>query len=129
MLRFQDRELKIADIPGIIEGAASGAGLGLKFLRHISRTCLLVFVVDLGEPDCLAKPKILLKELCNYSTELAHRRRILVGNKLDLSGSEEALRRLTEEYPEETIIGISALQRKGLERLKDALENAFGSPG
>jgi GTP-binding protein len=126
VLRFRDRELTIADIPGIIEGAASGAGLGLKFLKHISRTSLLMLLIDLHAPDCLSAPTILLNELRAYSTELAQKRRMLVGNKIDLPGSEEAFQKLKEEHPEEATVGISALHRSGLESLKDAIEKAFG---
>ncbi len=124
-LWFEDREITIADIPGIIEGASSGAGMGLKFLRHVSRTSFLILLLDLSAPTYLVTPKILLEELGSYRADMTQKRRILVGNKLDQSGAAEALEILREEYPGETIIGISALRGDGLDRLRSFIAEAF----
>ncbi len=129
VLGLEDREITIADIPGIIEGASSGAGMGLRFLRHISRTSFLILLLDLSAPTYLATPKILLGELGTYRADMTQKRRILVGNKLDQSGAAEALEQLREEYPEETIIGISALHGDGLDRFRSVVAAAFDCCG
>jgi GTP-binding protein len=111
-------ELILADIPGIIEGASSGAGLGLKFLKHISRTRALAFLVDLSAEGWETAFDVLLEELRGYAPELAEKKRILVGTKLDLSEAREAFPRFCEKYPDERTLGISAITRAGLEALK-----------
>ena len=85
------RRLVLADIPGLIEGAHEGVGLGDAFLRHIERTRVIVHLVDLcppeGSPTPLEAYRILRRELEKYSPVLAEREEILVGNKLDLTGA------------------------------------------
>jgi len=89
--RLEDRELVIADIPGLIEGAHAGAGLGEDFLRHIERTRLLVHVVDLAREDPLADIAVVEAELAAYGHGLMERPRLFALNKLDLfEGRERA---------------------------------------
>jgi GTP-binding protein len=78
------RSLTIADIPGIIEGASEGRGLGLQFLRHIERTRVLLFLIDLSDPDPAATRDLLQNELAAYSEVLANRPRVFALNKADL---------------------------------------------
>jgi GTP-binding protein len=125
VLRFEDSEITIADIPGIIKGASSGAGLGLSFLKHISRTSLLILLIDLSAPSFLGTPEILLEELECYGHDMLQKRRIVVGNKMDVAGSEEKLNQLRDKHPEETVYGISALRGDGLDILKGALADLF----
>jgi GTP-binding protein len=127
VLRYPDREAVIADIPGIIEGASTGAGLGFGFLRHISRTKLLVLVIDLSSDDCLDTPVKLLAELDSFDAVLAKRTRILVGNKMDIPGTDKNLDLLTRSYPEEKVFGISALKDLGLAELKEELFEMIAS--
>lgn len=91
------RSFVIADIPGIIEGASKGAGLGLQFLRHLSRTRLLLQLVDVtpskAEDEVVADVQQVFRELENFSVDLAARERWLVFNKLDLMPEEEGARR------------------------------------
>ncbi len=115
-----DRDIILADIPGIIEGASLGAGLGIQFLKHIARTKGLAFIIDLGDPDYLTSFEILRKELSSYSEELANRKRILVGSKLDLDEAPQHLDELKKRYPRECIYGISAFSRSGLQELEAA---------
>ena len=116
------RSFVIADIPGIIEGAADGAGLGLRFLKHLQRTKLLLHIVDMFPPgegeDPVENAIKLVNELKKFSTELHERERWLVLNKLDLLPSDEAdkicddfVKRLDWKGP---IYRISALAQKGL---------------
>ena len=84
------RSFVMADVPGLIEGAAQGAGLGVQFLKHLSRTRLLLHLVDIGPlTDPVADVAVILKELNQFSPELAARERWLVLNKLDLVAPEE----------------------------------------
>jgi len=121
MLSVHERDIVIADIPGIIEGAHDGAGLGLRFLKHISRTSALVFMVDLSDDTWRGAFGVLRKELESYSPELAARRRILVGNKLDLDEAASRLGDFTQAYPGEEVFGISVFSGEGLDSLREAL--------
>jgi len=93
VVRVSDhRSFTVADIPGLIEGAAEGAGLGIQFLKHVSRTGLLLHLVDvapLGDGDPAADVRVVEGELAKFSTELAARERWLVLNKVDLIAPEE----------------------------------------
>jgi GTP-binding protein len=121
MVRFHGQEILLADIPGIIEGASHGAGLGLEFLRHIRRTRLLLFVIDLGEPDPGAGYRMLTDELRAFDEEMNRKPRLVVGNKLDLDEAAERLKTLANSLPGETVLGISALTGSGTERLLQEL--------
>lgn len=113
----------MADIPGLIENAHSGAGLGHEFLRHIERTRVLAHIVDLAPndgSDPVANVRIIRRELEQFSAELAKRPSVLVGNKTDLPEAEENRLRLEEELGEEIIL-ISAVTGKGLNKLAGVL--------
>ncbi|HPM78893.1 MAG TPA: GTPase ObgE [bacterium] len=117
----------VADIPGIIEGASEGAGLGLRFLRHIERTRLLVHILDLDEHtgrDPLADFDALNGELRAYSEELAQRPQIVVANKIDIPAAEEALQHLTTALNERgiKIYPVSAKAGMGVETLLKAID-------
>jgi GTP-binding protein len=121
VFRLPDTELILADIPGIIEGASRGAGLGLRFLKHINRTRALILLIDLGRPDPACTLEVLKKELAAYDAALLARPRLVVGNKLDLPGAEARLEELAERTRAaggERVIGISALSGEGLDRLR-----------
>jgi len=112
--RGQGRDIVIADIPGLIEGASSGAGLGIRFLKHISRTAALAFLVDLGDEGFLDAFDVLQKELESFSPRLAEKKRLLVGTKTDLDEDGQRLRQLKEKYPQEVFIGISVFSGDGI---------------
>ncbi|MFP4054676.1 MAG: GTPase ObgE [Phycisphaerae bacterium] len=120
MSRF--RRFVMADIPGLIEGAHDGAGLGDEFLRHIERTKLLVHMVDACpyDGDPVADYRAIRKELDEYSPQLADKDEIVVANKLDLTGADEVVQRMAEELGVE-VIPISAVTGKGLERLGEII--------
>jgi GTP-binding protein len=96
----EHKSFVMADIPGVIEGAAEGAGLGIRFLKHLQRTRLLLHLVDIAPPDPQADPvkdaRAIVAELKRFSSELAARERWLVLNKLDLMTEEAADRRCRE---------------------------------
>lgn len=118
--------LVIADIPGLIEGASEGAGLGTRFLKHIARTTALVFLIDVSDSDFLSHFAILSKELNSFQPQLMKKKRIIVGTKLDLSGAREHLVELQKQYPDEIVIGISSLLEEGLKELKQCCMTVTG---
>jgi len=116
----------IADIPGLIEGAHTGAGLGHKFLRHIERTQILLHVIDASSPDeqPLQEYRTLENELRVYNDELMDRQRLVVLNKIDLLEDEQRLAALQELFfKAEGVrpLAISALTGQGLAQLQEAL--------
>ena len=120
VLTAGDRDIIIADIPGLIEGASSGAGLGIRFLKHISRTKALAFLIDLSDDNYLDAFDILLNELDSFSAQLAKKKRLLAGTKTDLEGTTERLAELSAKYPAEEVIGISVFSGNGMEELSRA---------
>lgn len=126
VLQFDDHApCVIADIPGLIEGAHEGAGLGHKFLKHIERTRILLHVIDVsgegGEP--LEQFRVLEKELQQYNDQLVGRRRLIVLNKIDLLAQPDRLEEISAAFREKdlTILAISALTGEGLDNLKDVV--------
>ena len=115
----------MADIPGIIEGASEGKGLGHRFLRHIERNAVLLFLVSADADDIAERYAILLKELEQHSEELLHKKRLLAISKSDLL-DEELKSEISENLPEGVqAVFISSLASQGLQELKDALWKLF----
>jgi GTP-binding protein len=123
------RSFVMADIPGLIEGAADGAGLGIQFLKHLQRTRVLLHLVDIAPPDPEADPvqdaKAIAAELKKFSADLAKKERWLVLNKVDLLPADEAdklckdiVRRLRWKGP---VFRISGIARQGTEELCQAV--------
>jgi GTP-binding protein len=121
------RRLVLADLPGLIEGAHTGHGLGHAFLRHIERTRVIVHLIDLcpveGTPEPLHAYHVIRKELERYSLHLAQRPEIVVGNKLDLSGAEESLASLRTALGVD-VLGASGVSGAGLRELAEAMWRA-----
>ena len=126
MVRYrEDRSFVMADIPGIIEGAAEGRGLGLRFLRHIERNALLLFMIPADTERIADEYRLLLGELTKYNAELLEKRKVLAITKCDLIDEEiqgwireELQNELPEHLP---LIFISAAAHQGLSELKDLL--------
>jgi len=109
----------IADIPGLIEGAHEGVGLGHDFLRHVERNRMLLFILDAAQVDgrdVMEDFITLRNELEYFNPELLNRPYLIVANKLDVPGAEENLRALQEKYGDK-VYGISAVSGKGIEEL------------
>jgi GTP-binding protein len=121
LMRLPERDVILADIPGIVEGASHGKGLGLRFLRHIERCAALLYLVDLSEEECPATVRVLQEELASYAGELAARPRLIVGTKLDLPDAAKGLSALQAAFPRDHIVGISSFSREGLSELKKAI--------
>ncbi|PKL25435.1 MAG: GTPase ObgE [Spirochaetae bacterium HGW-Spirochaetae-3] len=117
VLTIADRDIILADIPGIIEGAHDGAGLGIRFLKHISRTAALAFLIDLSDDKFLDSFRVLLSELAGFSEELVSKPRIVIGTKLDLPETTGRLEELAAALPDERVVGISTFSGEGLESL------------
>ncbi|NNL42770.1 MAG: GTPase ObgE [Desulfobacterales bacterium] len=114
----------VADIPGLIEGAHKGAGLGIKFLRHIERTRILVHLIDalsIDLNDPLKGYHAINQELALYSKRLAKKPQIVVLNKLDLPGADEASQVFESAASDMKILRISAIDQTGIEQLKSQM--------
>lgn len=122
MVYYRDnRSFVMADIPGIIEGASEGRGIGLRFLRHIERNALLLFMIPADTDHIAQEYEMLLRELVKYNTELAEKRKVLAITKCDLI-DEELQEMLRAELPEGLpVIFISSVAQRGLMELKDLL--------
>lgn len=116
-----NRSFVMADIPGIIEGASEGKGLGLRFLRHIERNSLLLFMIPADSDDIRKEYEILHNELVKYNPDLLTKSRVLAITKSDML-DDELIEALSEELPEGIpYIFISAVAQTGLVALKDLL--------
>jgi len=114
------RSFIMADIPGIIEGAHEGKGLGLRFLRHIERNSLLLFMVPCDADDIAGEYRILLNELQQYNPELLDKQRILAVTKSDMI-DDELTNEIEETLPDVPYVFISSVAQKGLSQLKDMI--------
>jgi len=115
----------MADIPGIIEGAAEGKGLGLRFLRHIERNSILLFMVPIDSDDIAGEYKILLRELDKYNPELLDKNRIFAVTKADML-DDELIEEVRKQLPTElNVVFISSITGKGITELKDKIWKAL----
>lgn len=129
----EEQDIILADIPGIIEGASEGHGLGIRFLKHISRSAGLAFLLDLSEENVLESYDKLEFELGEFSEALRDKKRIVIANKLDVPEGPERLAALRADFavkhPEISIIGISVHNRWGLDEVKDAFIDMVNGSG
>ena len=118
-----NRSFVIADIPGIIEGASEGRGLGLRFLRHIERNSLLLFMVAADADDLRKEYDTLLNELRQYNPELLEKQRVLAITKCDIIGEDkELIEMLSENLPTDIpVVFISSVSGYHIQELKDLL--------
>ena len=124
---YDDKSFVMADIPGIIEGASEGKGLGHRFLRHIERNSVLLFLVPADSKDILAEYKILLKELKKFNPELLDKQRILAISKSDMLDDElkkEIKPHLPRKIP---AVVISSVANEGIKELKDLIWKTLNS--
>ncbi len=118
---YYDNQFIMADIPGLIEGASEGAGLGTEFLRHIERTRMLIHVIDMSGIEGRDPYEDYLKinkELKKYSKDLAKLKQIIVANKFDIESAEENFERFSKKVKTHKIVKISATTGEGLDLLK-----------
>ena len=122
---YSDKEITIADIPGLIEGAHEGIGLGDKFLQHIERCKSLIHLIDITENNILENYLKIRKELSKYSSDLLKKKEIIVFNKIDMLDDEKINKKINTFKKElkKDIYIISALKNKGLKDIKKILVN------
>lgn len=118
------RSFVMADLPGLIEGASDGVGLGHKFLRHAMRTKVIAHVIDMAGTegrDPIKDFENILRELLNYDESLVKKPHIIIANKMDIEGSHENLSKFKKKFPDEVIFEVSAASQVGLEPLVNHL--------
>ena len=120
---YDDKEITLADIPGLIEGAHEGSGLGIKFLKHIERCKTLLHLIDITEEDLIHSYKQVRIELKKYSKELEKKKEIVVFNKIDLINKDEIKYKLTEfkKRIKKNVLLISTLDKTTLSEIKSKL--------
>lgn len=114
----------MADLPGLIEGASNGLGLGLKFLKHAMRTKVIAHVIDMGSfegRDPINDYEIINKEIANYSEKLANKPMVVIANKMDLPDAISNLNRFKEKYPDIEVLEISAATNQGIDKCLNRL--------
>jgi GTP-binding protein len=122
-----DKSFVMADIPGIIEGAADGKGLGIRFLRHIERNSILLFLIPADAKDINEQYRILLGELRKYNPELLDKKRLLAISKVDML-DEQLMKEMEREIPNDLpYVFISSVSQFNLEKLKDLIWQAIHS--
>lgn len=114
MVKIDNSSFVMADLPGLIEGASQGKGLGIEFLKHIERCRLILHVLDMGRDDPIADYEIINNELKQYPGNLANRPQIVVANKMDLDNAQENLDRFKKKYPDLEIFTTVTLINEGL---------------
>lgn len=118
----------MADLPGLIEGASEGVGLGTEFLRHAMRTKLLAHVIDMGSMEGrnpIDDYKVIRKEIEKYNVLLKNKKEIIVANKMDLENASDNLKAFKKEFPNATIIEISCMNNSGIDILINVLANTL----
>ena len=130
-----DRSFVMADLPGLIEGASTGAGLGEKFLKHAMRTKVIAHVIDMGAfegRNPIEDYEIIRKEIEAYDEKLARKPELVVANKMDLPDAKKNLEDFKKKYPDKKVVTISALNDEGVadlvKELADMLEDAVLEP-
>lgn len=126
MVKVGDSSFVMADLPGLIEGASEGKGLGHEFLKHIERCRLIIHVLDMGREDPINDYQVINEELKKYPGNLGSRPQIVVANKMDEDNAEENLAKFKKEYPDLEVYETITLINEGLNpvlyRAKDLLK-------
>jgi len=122
---YNDKEITIADIPGLIEGAHDGVGLGDKFLRHVERCKNLIHLIDITDEDILGNYNKIRKELSKYSSSLLKKKEIIIFNKIDIINNSDIDKKINnfKKKIKKNIYKISVIQNKGLINIKKLLVN------
>jgi len=122
---YNDKEVTLADIPGLIEGAHEGVGLGDKFLRHIERCKSLIHLIDVSSNNVLGNYQKIRKELSKYSINLVKKKEIIVFNKIDLISENDVQKKISffKKKIKKNIYKISVVQNKGLVTIKKLMIN------
>lgn len=131
VVSFNDKQIVIADIPGIIEGASSGKGLGLEFLRHIKRTKVLLYMIDVSGfdgKDPYEVYKVLNAELKKYSKYLSKKHTIIALNKIDVVNAQDNVKKFKKKVKNKKIFAISSVTKEGIDKLLAAVSKLAQLP-
>ena len=122
---YDDKEITLADIPGLIEGAHAGTGLGIKFLKHIERCKTLLHLIDIAEKDLIKSYKQVREELKKYSKDLLDKEELVVFNKIDLIEKDQIKKKLSffKQEINKNVIVMSTLDKKTVSDIKSKLIN------
>ena len=122
---YDDKEITLADIPGLIEGAHTGTGLGIKFLKHIERCKTLLHLIDITEEDLVKSYKQVRDELKKYSKDLLKKEELVVFNKIDLIEKNQIKKKISifKEEIDKNVISMSTLDKKNVSDIKSKLIN------
>ncbi len=121
--KYDDKEVTIADIPGLVEGAHKGTGLGIQFLKHIERCKSLLHLIDITNSDLKKSYKQIKNELKNYSSKLAKKKELIVLNKTDLINEKE-IKKIIKDFSKNTkseIVTLSTLKKSSVSKIKAKL--------
>lgn len=118
VVRYKMSDFVIADLPGLIEDASEGVGLGFKFLKHIERCRIFLHMLDLSDEDPISKYEIINNELKKYNAELLQRKQIVVLNKVDLA-TKETIDKVKKHFKKTDVFPISAVTHEGVNELLD----------
>ncbi|HEX2394582.1 MAG TPA: GTPase ObgE [Bacteroidales bacterium] len=128
IVKYRDsRSFVMADIPGIIEGAHEGKGLGLRFLRHIERNSILLFIIPVDADDIANEYEILLNELKEYNPELLDKKKVLAVSKCDMA-DDTIISQIKPDLPDIPAVFISSQTGMNLNKLKDLLWDELNTP-
>ncbi len=122
---YDDKEITLADIPGLIEGAHEGTGLGIKFLKHIERCKTLLHLIDITEKDLIKSYKLVREELKKYSKDLLDKEELVVFNKIDLIEKDQIKKKLSffKQEINKNVVVMSTLDKKTVSDIKSKLIN------
>ena len=126
VVRVYDDTFVMADLPGLIEGASEGLGLGFQFLRHTSRCKVIAHVLDMSRESArnpIEDYEIIKNELKKYNEKMLNKPSVIIANKMDANGASENLKEFKKKYPNELVIPISAATNQGLDKLMITLND------
>ncbi len=126
VVRVYDDTFVMADLPGLIEGASEGLGLGFQFLRHTSRCKVIAHVLDMSRESArnpIEDYEIIKNELKKYNEKMLNKPSVIIANKMDAEGASENLKEFKKKYPNELVIPISAATNQGLDKLMITLND------
>ncbi len=122
---YDDKEITLADIPGLIEGAHTGTGLGIKFLKHIERCKTLLHLIDITEEDLVKSYKQVRNELKKYSKDLLKKEELIVFNKVDLITKDQINKKISifKKKVDKNVLSMSTIDKKTVSNIKSKLIN------
>tara|TARA_B100000941_G_scaffold3961_1_gene2539 strand:+ start:64 stop:1047 length:984 start_codon:yes stop_codon:yes gene_type:complete len=123
--KYDNKEITIADIPGLVEGAHKGTGLGIKFLKHIERCKSLLHLIDITNDDLKKSYKQIKNELKKYSTKLSKKKELVILNKIDLMDNKD-LKKIIKEFSKNTnseVLTLTTFEKKSISKIKSKLIN------